>query len=208
MDERNFQRNPNSLSYDGGASVTWQAGDQPPLESVKRMRARSEGPRSRSTRLAIVLRYVAYFVTAVVGCLATNAFLTMSGTTSYGGSLMWFSVTLMFVTAAVGTGLFPNNRTEIFSQMRHYVFGLCLFPGTAIAAVIWALRDVLTSPTAQSDTLASLINFAVPAIFVTTVVLPPIIFVKAVAGYYSLQRSRLSDSEMMAIYNRQDPSQR
>lgn len=197
------------MSYDGASDVQWNSRRMdPPQESISRARSRSEGPRARSTRVAVGVRYVAYFLTAGIAALLTHAFLSVAGTTAYGGALMWFSATLMFASAAIGTALFPNNRVEIFSQMRHYVFGLCLFPGTAIAAIIWALRDVLTSPTAQADTLASLINFAVPAVFVTTAVLPPIIFIKAIAGYYSLQRSNRSDAEMMAIYNRQDPLQR
>jgi hypothetical protein len=197
------------FTMDNGGSAQWDLSrNDPPVEPVSRLRARSQGPRSLSTRTAVIGKFVGYFFAAVLAAALTNALLVAAGTTSYGGTLMWFSTTVMFVTAAIGTVMFPQNRMEILSQMRHYVFGLSLFPGTAIAVVIWALQDVITSPTASSDTLASLINFAVPAVFVTTVILPPIVFVKAVAGYYSLHRSTMSDEETLSIYTRQGPAQR
>ena len=169
-----------------------------------RMRLFSEGPGGVGTRGGIMLRYVVYFFT-LVGCsLLTSALLSSAGTTAYGGSLMWFCAALMTLVAGVGTLLQPTNRAEIINSYRHYTFGLSIIPATAIAGVIWALRGVLTSPTAANDTMASLLSFAVPAVFVTTLVIPPIIFVKLIAGYHTMNRSKMTDTEMMAMATRND----
>lgn len=200
------------FTHDEFGSANWhfRPAEHGPAQqlSTKELRQHSEGRRASATRMTVYLKYAGFFLATILAALLTNGFLQSAGTTSYGGSLMWFSATIMYVTAAAGTMLFPQNRTEIIAQMRHYVFGLSLFPGTGIAAIIWAMRDILTSPTAGSDTLAALINFAVPAVFITTVVLPPIIFIKAVAGYYSLRRSTATDEEMVASFTRQDMGQR
>lgn len=211
MDERTVSRGFNvSPNYTGGDFFFEREGnitrELPPVEPMSRARSRqySEGRRSRSTRITVSLRYFAYFLTAFLCSLGTHAFLSAAGTTSYGGGLMWFSLTLMFATAAVATVAFPTQRMDIIGQMRHYVFGLTAFPGLAIAGVIWALRGVVTSPAASTDTLASLISFAVPAVFVVTVVLPPVVFIKAVAGYHTLNRSNTDDATTLAIFARQD----
>lgn len=172
------------------------------------LRRHSEGPRGTSTRVSVWLKYAAYFLVVLLASSLTHAFLANAGTTQYGGGLMWFSAMLMFIAAAAGTVFFPNERVSIFAQMRHYVFGYCVFPGTVIAGIIWGLRDMLTSATASADTLTSLMSFAVPAVFITTMIIPPIIFIKALAGYYSLNRSSMDDAEMMSLYNRQDGLQR
>lgn len=200
------------FTHDQGGSATWhfrptESGPAQTL-STKELRAHSEGPRANSTRFTVYLKYLGFFMVTVLAAVITNGLLVTAGTTSYGGALMWFSACVMYVTAALGTVLFPQNRTEIIAQMRHYVFGLSLFPGVAIASIIWALQDVMSTPTAGNDVLATLINFAVPAVFITTVVLPPIIFIKAVAGYYSLRRSTGSDEDMIASFTRQDQGQR
>lgn len=210
---------PGRLTPDPFGGLTWESGpgpervgpvpgQEPAPVSRRRLRLLSEGPRGTATRVSLAARYAAYFLTVLVCSLITHAFLSSAGTTEYGGSLMWFSAMLMFFSAAVGCVMFPSHRRDIFPQMRHYVFGLSVFPGTAIAAIVWALRDIIASPNATSDALTSLLNFAVPAVFITTVVLPPVIFIKALAGYHSLHRSRMDDAEMMALYNRQDPLQR
>lgn len=210
MDERRMQQG-SRLEYDHLGQVSWEAGrpvPSAPTESIGNARARTEGPRSMSTRTSVMLRYVAYFLTVLLCSGITNAFLSAASITAHGGSFMLFSATLMFATAAVATILFPNSRRDILGQMRHYVFGLSVLPGTAIAGIIWALHDMLNSASSSSDTMSTLMGFAIPIVFFTTVIIPPVIFVKAVAGYYSLNRSRMSDAEMMALYNRQDPLQR
>lgn len=169
-----------------------------------RLRLHSEGKRAVATRVSVMLRYTAYMFTIIVASSLTHAALTAAGTTSYGGGLMWFSAFLMTTIAAGACVLYPNHRNETIDQYRHYTFGLCVFPGTAIAGVIWALRNVVTSPAAQDDTLASLLGFAVPAIFVCTVVIPPIIFVKLIAGYHTLHKSVATDTEMVSSVTRQD----
>lgn len=195
--------NGRNVSYGASPSNV----DPAPI-SRRRLRMLSEGPRGQATRASVYLRYCGYLMAIVAGCTVTGALLGAAGTTEYGGSLLWFSCALMAVVAAGATMAFPNQRAEIIRQMRHYIFGLCLFPAVGIAFVIWALRGVITTPTAAHDTLANLMNFAVPAIFVITVIVPPIVFIKAITGFHTLHRSTRDDGETLAAHTRQDWLQR
>jgi len=173
-----------------------------------RLRMYSEGPRSIATRSSVWLRYCVYMLTILGGCLLTHIALNAAGTTAYGGALMWLSCFIITSTAAAATVLYPTRRNDTISQFRHYIFGYCVFPGTAIAILIWALSSVVTSPTANDDTMASLLRFAIPAVFVCTVVIPPIIFVKLIAGYHTMYTSLATDQEVMTSLTRQDQLQR
>jgi len=168
------------------------------------MRLYSEGPRALSTRTGVWVKYAFYWLALGVVCLLVNMFLSASNTTTFGGPLLWFSICLMTVIAAVSTVLQPLNRDEVREQWRHYTFGLCAAPALGIAALLWALKDVITSSASQTDTMASLLNFAIPAIFVCTVVIPPIIFIKLIAGYHTMNRAKKSDSEYRAWALRRD----
>lgn len=179
-----------------------------PTVSRTRMRLLTEGPRWFSTRAGIWTKYFIYLVLTILSSLVTGALLDYAGTTRYGGLLLLFAITVMFVTAAIATAVYPTQRADILQQTRHYVFGLCMFPAVALAALLAVLSGVITAPAAAGDTLASLLGFALPAVFIITVVLPPIVFVKAVAGYHTLSRSTQDDSELVAIMSRQDGLQR
>lgn len=175
-------------------------------DPLSRLRARTqnEGKRGIATRTVVMLRYTAYMFTLILASVLTDTLLKMAGTTAYGGQLMWFSAFLMTIVAVAATVLYPTQRENTIEQYRHYVFGMSVLPGTAIAIIIWALRNVITSPAVADDTLASLLGFAVPAIFVCTVIIPPIVFVKMITGYHSLHKSSATDTEMVSSVTRQD----
>lgn len=169
---------------------------------------RIEGPRGAATRSSIWMRYAAYFG-VIIGCSSlTQAVLAKAGTTQNGGLFMLFAVTLMALTAAGGAAVYPTHRDNIVEELRHYLFGLCLYPATGIAVVIWAINSMLSAPTTGQDTMAQLLHFSVPVVFVCTLIIPPVIFIKVVAGATSLHRSQLDDEEMVALYTRQDMHQR
>ena len=104
--------------------------------------------------------------------------------------------------------MYPNHRDEIIEHFRHYMFGLCLYPGTGIAAIIWALRSMLDNPTANDDTMMQLLSFSIPVVFACTLIIPPALYIKQVAGAQTLHRSTLDDEEYVAMYTRQDGHQR
>lgn len=179
------------------------------LRSARRQRIlRHEGPRGLVTRSSIWIRYVAYFLTIVLASALTDAMLTRANSTELGGKFMLFAAAMMAVTAAGGCVLYPTHRDMVIEELRHYMFGLCLFPATGLAAIIWAMQSMLSNPAANTDTMMQLLNFSVPVVFACTLIIPPAMFIKVVAGAQTLHRSTLDDEEMVAMYTRQDGHQR
>lgn len=167
-----------------------------------------EGPRGYSTRAAVYLRYAVYFVTIILGASVAHACFQNANTWKSGGEWMFFSAMLMLVTGAAAAVFYTNQRNEIIEQVRHYVFGLCVFPGTAIAIVMWASQGLTTTQVGEgADAFTMLLANAIPIVYFCTVILPPIVFVKAMAGMRTLHRSRLDDEEMVALWTRQDGKQ-
>lgn len=171
--------------------------------SAPRLQA-TEGPRGYSVRASVYARYVCYVLYTVLSCALVNSLLQQVNSVSYGGKLLFYCVSLMFAVAAASTVAFPTHRREIVTQIRHYVFGLCLTPSTAIAIVIWALRGVLDGPAQQGSPGSTLLSYGLPALFVITSVMPAIVYVKAVSGYNTMHRSRMDDQELIKIHSRQD----
>lgn len=167
----------------------------------------TEGPRGYSTRASVFARYAVYFATVVLCSAVSHACFAHADRWRAGGEWMFFSAMLMFVTGAAGTMFYTNQRNEIIEQVRHYVFGLSVFPGTAIAIVMWASQGLTSSPTSSSDAFTALLGNAIPVVYFCTVILPPLVFVKAMAGIRTLHRSRLDDEEMVAVWTRQDGQQ-
>jgi hypothetical protein len=160
--------------------------------------------RGYSTRVAVYFRYAAYFLAVVVCSAISHAAFQTTTTWQAGGKMMFFSAALMTVTAALGTVMFTNYRNEIIRQFRHFVFGIAVFPGTGIALFLWAINTMLDSPTSNNDAFAAMLHNAVPIVYFCTVGIPALVFVKAVAGMRTINRSRLDDEETMRVYTRQD----
>lgn len=174
---------------------------------VARMRT-AEGPRGYSTRAAVFVRYAVYVLTVVLCSSLSGVMLKASGTTSLGGPFTMGASTAVLFTAALGTALYPTQRQSIIDQMRHYLFGLMLFPSTGIAAVVWAVTSVAAGPTASPDVMIRTLNFSLPAIWACTLIIPLVIFIKVVAGVHTMHRSHLDDEEMVQLYTRMDSHQR
>lgn len=164
-----------------------------------------EGPRGVSSRAALAIKYVNYVLVALLGCgltgLATDGVRFAAG----GGTFMLFSVVCVACVGAISTMFYVNLRNEIVERVRHYIFGIILFPGTLLAFVLRALQEW---EWVNEGTLGTTLQAALPAIFLATVVLPAIVFVKEMVGIRTLHRSRLDDEEAVHLWTRHDGLQR
>jgi hypothetical protein len=162
-----------------------------------------EGLRGMSTRGAVYARYSAALATIVVVSAVIHALLAPTRWQS-AGRWMLLSAALMILTAVAGTMVYTNQRNEIIEQVRHFVFGLALFPGLGFAVLMRASSDFFSGPTAQGDAFASMLGNALPILYFITVLIPPLVFIKTIAGLRNLHRSNLDNEEYMRLYTRQD----
>lgn len=178
------------------------------FRAVNRIR-QFEGPRGYSTRAAVGFRYASYLLGVVVCSAISHWCFSSNPTWQMGGVAMFFSATLMFATAALGTIMWSNYRNEIIAQCRHFVFGIAVVPGTGLAIFMRAMQGLLDSASANNDAFAQILSGpALPLVYFCTIAIPAAIFIKVVAGMRTLNRSHLDDEEMVAAYARQDGRQR
>lgn len=167
-----------------------------------------EGPRGYSTRAAVYLRYVGYLLVIIMCSSFCQAAFAGEDRWRNGGKWMLFAACLTLATGAVGTWTTANLRNEIVTQTRHFLFGLTVWPGVGIAAIMWAARGLTSGADLNGDAFLSLISNALPIVYFCTVIIPPIVFIKTISGMRTLHRSHLDDEEMMRMYTRQDSMQR
>jgi hypothetical protein len=121
---------------------------------------------------------------------------------------MLLSVTFQIVVASIGSWQYAAKRPEITQQLRSFVFGYTVFPGTGVAIFMWAAGHISSTSTSGTDVFVSTLNNALPWIYFLPIILPTIIFVKSVAGMRSINREQMDDQETYATYSRNDGSQR
>lgn len=162
-----------------------------------------EGLRGLSTRASVQLRYAVYFLIIMATSGGIHALL---GETRWHTAGLWLllSAALMVTTAAVGTMMYTNQRNEIIEQMRHFVFGLALFPGLGFAVLMRAANGFFGTPGAQNDPFTFMLGGALPIMYFITVLIPPLVFIKTIAGLRNIHRSNLDNEEYMRLYTRQD----
>lgn len=178
--------------------------DPKPRLPERKRRRYAEGPRWLPVRAAVWLRYAAYAIVVYAMCALTEGMLSGVPTARHGGQWMLFSAALVMVAAVFGLWRYPTHRNEIVKQARHYIFGIMVFPGTAIAAVMWAAGQFFTDAAASSQVFGTMLGTALPIVFFCTVVVPLLVYVKLVAGMRYMYRTREDDQETMSIYTRQD----
>lgn len=164
-----------------------------------------EGPRGVSARGALLLKYVNYFLLVLLGCGLTGYATRGVKYAAGGGTFMLFSSATIAVVGAGATLFYVNLRNEIVERVRHYIFGIILIPGTLLAFVLRALQEW---EWVNEGSLGTTLQAALPAIFLATVVLPAIVFVKEMVGIRTLHRSRLDDEEAVHLWTRHDGLQR
>lgn len=181
------------------ASITERA-----TRKVGRIR-QFEGLRGYSSRATLAIKYVNYFLLVLLGCGLTGYLTKGVRYASGGGTFMLFSVAVITATGAISTLFYVNLRNELVERVRHYVFGIILLPGTLLALTLRALQEW---EWANEGSLGGTLRGALPVIFLASVVLPAIVFVKEIVGIRTLHRSKLDDEESVQLWTRQDGLQR
>lgn len=167
----------------------------------------NEGPRGYSTRVAVYLRHAAYFLTLVLCSSLTHYAMQAAGPYSIdGGKVMFFMAALTLAVGALGTIFYANNRNEIIEQARHYVFGLMVLPATGVSLILWVVKGMITAQ-ANPDAFSQTVDVGLLMVFGAALIMPPVIFMKMMAGIRTLHRSTTDDQEMMQLWSRQDGRQ-
>lgn len=168
----------------------------------------TEGPRGSATRLGVWWRYATYLLVIIACSGITEACFSSVSDAHSGGEWMLLSVTFQIVVASIGSWQYAAKRPEITQQLRSFVFGYTVFPGTGVAIFMWAASHISATSTTGTDVFVSTLNNALPWIYFLPIILPTIIFVKSVAGMRSIHREQMDDQETYATYSRNDGSQR
>ena len=160
-----------------------------------------EGLRGRSTRAALVVKYLNQFIFIII--LAGIAERLTQGVpyASGGGKYMLFSCSVVALVGAGATLFYVNLRRELLEKVRHYIFGIILVPGTLIACLLYVLPNWSSS---EGGELGGVLNSVLPSILIAAVVLPALVFVKEILGIRTLHRSTMDDQEAVALWSRQD----
>lgn len=164
-----------------------------------------EGLRGYSSRAALAVKYSNYFLCVLLCCGLTGYLTKGVRFASGGGTFMLFSCAVVTVTGAVATLFYVNLRNELVERVRHYLFGLILLPGTLLAMMLRAFQEW---EWANEGSLGGTLRGALPIVFLSSVLLPAIIFVKEIVSVRTLHRNRLDDEESVQLWTRQDGLQR
>lgn len=184
------QRSPRPpLSYAYGA-------ERDPVPPIRR----NEGPRGYSTRAGVWLRHAGYFAFIVVCSAATEGFTNHIPIAEHAGEWMFLSAAIMVLACVLGTAFWAPSRKELVEQLRHYLFGMVVGPGTGVAFVMWLTMGQFANNT--NSTFAALMENALPIVYLCTVIIPALVYVKLVAGLRTIHRSRMDDQEMVNIWSR------
>lgn len=164
-----------------------------------------EGRRGHSARAALTLKWITFYLFALLGCGITQLLTSDVTYAKHGGLFMLASITVVAVTGAVSTLFYVNLRTEIVEKVRHYVFAIIVVPGTLVAGIVRAIQQW---EWIHEGSLGTTLQIALPIVFLATVVLPMFIFVKEMLEIRTIYRSKLDDQEAVQLWTRQDGFQR
>lgn len=167
-----------------------------------------EGPRGYSTRAAVYLRHAAYFLVLVLCSSLTHYAMAAAGPYAIdGGSVMFLLATLTLVVGALATAGYANHRNEILEQVRTYVFGMMVLPGTGISLILWVVKGLI-SKDATPDAFTATVDMGLLMVFGAVLIMPPVVFLRMMAGIRTLHRSTRDDQESMQLWSRMDGNQR
>lgn len=168
----------------------------------------SEGARGYSTRAAVYMRHAASFLVLVLGSAITHYALAAAGPYALdGGTVMFFLATLTLAIGALATIGYANHRNEILEQVRMYVFGMMVLPGTGIALVLWMVKGLISSQ-ANPDAFTQTLDVGLLMVFGAVLIMPPIVFLRLMAGIRTMHRTTRDDQEVMQAFSRVDGAQR
>lgn len=165
-----------------------------------------EGPRGKATRAAVWLRYVAFLLEIVILSAVTHAL--TEGIPRAGGAGKWmlFACAIVLTCGALATMRHPNERNKIVKEARHYILGIMVRPGTAIAVFIWGSKGFFDN--VEDDAFAGVLTNALPIVYFCTVFIPALVFIKMVFGLGQMNRSMEDNQKMVERYTRQDGYQK
>lgn len=162
-----------------------------------------EGGRGYSARTSVYLRYFAYFAAIILCSSLTEVFTKGIPNASGGGRWMFFSMATIVVSGAISSLFFTNLRNEIAEKIRHYIFGYAMIPGTLVALFLFVAQNYL-----GMDAFGGTLAMALPVVFLCTVIIPALVFLKEISGLRTIHRSKLDDQEAVALWTRNDGLQR
>ena len=166
-----------------------------------------EGPRGYSTRVAVYVRHVAYFLVVVLCSAVTHYAMNAAGPYSIdGGTVMFFMAGLTFAVGALATAGYANHRNEILAQVRMYVFGMMVLPGTGIALVLWLVTG-LVAQQANPDAFSRTVSLGLLMVFGAVLIMPPVVFLRLMAGIRTMHRTTRDDQEALQQWTRMDGQQ-
>lgn len=163
----------------------------------------SEGSRGVSTRLGVLFKYLTYFFLIIIFSSISQFLTNGVPHANDGGMFIFYSTSVVFIVGAVASIFYSNLRKEIVERTRHYAFGIILFPGTLVALLM-----KLSSNWLGQDTFGNTLGQALPVVFLATVIIPCLVFMKEMAGIRTLYRTKLDDEEQVTLWTRNDGYQK
>lgn len=164
---------------------------------------KAEGPRGVSNRISIILKHFSYFFIIIIFSTFAQYLTNGIAHANDGGLFILYSASIVYIVGSIATVFYANLRKEIVERTKHYAFGIILFPGTLIALLMKTSTAWL-----GSDTFGNTLGQALPVVFLATVIIPALVFVKEMAGIRTLYRTKLDDQEQVTLWTRNDGLQR
>jgi hypothetical protein len=157
-----------------------------------------EGIRGLSSRYVLLLKYLTMFFSILILSSLTETLTNGVKNVSGGGWFMLACSTMIFAVGAVATMLYPNIRSEIIHKTKFYVVNVITVPGTIFSILIKTAQSWL-----GTDTLGQTLGIAIPVIFLSTLILPALVYVKEIVGLRGINRSKMDDEEAVLLWTRQ-----
>lgn len=157
-----------------------------------------EGLRGKSSRYSLLLKYVTIFLSVILLSALTQELTKGIKNVSGGGWFMLACSTMIFAVGAGATMIYPNIRGELIHKTKFYVINIICVPGAIFSLLIRSAQNWL-----GTDTLGQTLGIAIPIIFLSTLILPALVYVKEIVGLRGINRSKLDDEEAVLLWTRQ-----
>lgn len=157
-----------------------------------------EGLRGKSSRYALLLKYISIFISVLLLSSVTQYLTRGVKNVSGGGWFMLSCSTIIFIVGSIATMMYPNMRSELIHKTKFYVMNIICVPGAIFSLLIRFAQNWL-----GTDTLGQTLGIAIPVIFLSTLILPALVYIKEIVGLRGINRSKLDDEEAVLLWTRQ-----
>lgn len=157
-----------------------------------------EGLRGKSSRYALLLKYISIFLSILILSSVTQYLTSGVKNVSGGGWFMLSCSTIILSVGAIATMMYPNMRSELIHKTKFYVINIICVPGAIFSLLIRFAQNWL-----GTDTLGQTLGIAIPIIFLSTLILPALVYIKEIVGLRGVNRSKLDDEEAVLLWTRQ-----